>query len=122
MELVQKLLAANEEALIWSDVQCDNRLRSISQNSVQQGRIPFGRGDDPFTDGDAQASHDIYLILHRLERKKDVQREHQHQLLTPVAKPDSDAVLAKIEEVIAHPIDAEWDALSPMNRLIDTTK
>jgi hypothetical protein len=100
MQLVDKLLQANETALEWSEVQRDNRLRSISQNAVQQARIPFGRGDDPFTDGDAQAQHDIYLILTRLERKSEIDKECQHQLLTPVAKPDTDVVLAKVAEVI----------------------
>ena len=108
MELVHKLLAENDAALVWSDVQRENRLRAISMAAMQQGRIPFGRGDDPFTDGDAQAQHDIFLILLRLERKSEVHVEQQHQLLTPVAKPDSDAVLARVADVIAHPTDAEF--------------
>jgi hypothetical protein len=108
MELVHKLLAENDAALVWSDVQRENRLRSIAFNATQQARIPFGRGDDPFTDADAQTSQDIYMILLRLERKAEVNVEQQHQLLTPVAKPDSDAVLARVADVIAHPTDAEW--------------
>ena len=111
MKLIDKMLQANEAALEWSDVQKENRLRSISQNAVQQGRIPFGRGDDPFTDGDAQAQHDIYMILLRLERKAEVHVEQQHQLLTPVAKPDSDAVLAKVAEVIEQPQAAGFRAI-----------
>ena len=113
MKLIDKMLQANEAALEWSDVQKENRLRSISQNAVQQGRIPFGRGDDPFTDGDAQAQHDIYMILLRLERKAEVHVEQQHQLLTPVARPDSDAVLAEVAKIITHPRDAEWRADLP---------
>ena len=108
MKLIDKMLQANEAALEWSDVQKENRLRSISQNAVQQGRIPFGRGDDPFTDGDAQAQHDIYMILLRLERKAEVHIEQQHQLLTPVAAPDSDTVLAEVAKIITHPRDAEF--------------
>ena len=108
MKLIDKMLQANEAALEWSDVQKENRLRSISQNAVQQGRIPFGRGDDPFTDGDAQAQHDIYMILLRLERKAEVHVEQQHQLLTPVARPDSDAVLAEVAKIITHPRDLEF--------------
>lgn len=104
MELVHKLLQANEAALEWSETQKENRLRSIAFNATQQARIPFGRGDDPFTDADAQTSQDIFMILLRLERKAEVNVEQQHQLLTPVAAPDSDAVLAKVAEVIAHPI------------------
>jgi len=111
MKLVDKMLQANESALVWSEVQRENRLGSISQNAVQQARIPFGRGDDPFTDGDYQAQHDILLILTRLERKAEVHVEQQHQLLTPVAQPDSDPVLAeiaKIANVVTHPTDAEF--------------
>jgi hypothetical protein len=110
MKLIDKLLTANEQDLEWSDVQRENRLRAISGNAMQQGRIPFGRGFDPFTDGDAQAQHDIYLILLRLERKSEVVAEQQHQLLTPVAKPDTDAVLADVANVITHPRDAEFQA------------
>ena len=111
MKLIDKMLQANEAALEWSDVQKENRLRSISQNAVQQGRIPFGRGDDPFTDGDAQAQHDIYMILLRLERKAEVVAEQQHQAMAPDAKPDSDTVLAALAEVakaITHSRDAEF--------------
>ena len=79
MKLVDKLLQANEEALVWSDVQRENRLRSIAFNATQQARIPFGRGDNPFTDADAQTSQDIYMILLRLERKAEVNAEQQHQ-------------------------------------------
>ena len=115
MELVHKLLAENDDALVWSDVQRENRLRSIAFNATQQARIPFGRGDDPFTDADAQTSQDIYMILLRLERKAEVHVEQQHQLLTPVAKPDSDAVLARVADVIRHPRDAEFN-VSPEDR------
>lgn len=108
MKLVDKLLQANDAALEWSDVQKDNRVRSISQNAVQQARIPFGRGFDPFTDGDAQAQHDIYMILLRLERRAEIVGEQQHQPLTPVAAPDTDAVLAEIAKVITHPRDVEF--------------
>ena len=108
MKLVDKLLQANDAALEWSDIQRENRLRSIACNATQQARIPFGRGDDPFTDGDAQAQHDIYMILLRLERKAEVVAEQQHQAMAPVAKPDSDAVLAEVAKVITHPRDAEF--------------
>jgi hypothetical protein len=108
MKLVDKMLQANEEALIWSAVQRENRHRSIAANTIQQGRIPFGRGDEPFTDGDAQAAHDVFLILQRLERKAEVHVDQQHQLLTPVAAPDSDAVLSRVAEVIEHPSEAPW--------------
>jgi len=108
VKLVDKLLNTKEAALEWSATQRDNRLRSISQNAVQQARIPFGRGFDPFTDGDAQATNDIYLILQRLERREEIVAEQQHQLLTPVAKPDTDAVLADVANVITHPRDAEF--------------
>ena len=108
MKLIDKMLQANEEALIWSDVQRENRLRSIAFNATQQARIPFGRGDDPFTDSDAQTSQDIYMILLRLERKAEVNAEQQHQLLTPVARPDSDSVLAEVAKIITHPRDAEF--------------
>ena len=94
-----------------SDVQTENRLRSISQNAVQQARIPFGRGFDPFTDGDAQAQHDIYMILLRLERKSEIVAEQQHAPLTPVAAPDSDTVLAEVAKIITHPRDAEFRAI-----------
>ena len=107
MKLVDKLLQTNEAALEWSDVQKENRLRSISQNAVQQARIPFGRGFDPFTDADAQTVQDVFLILCRLERKDEV-ASGQHQLLTPVAAPDSDAVLAEVAKIITHPRDAEF--------------
>lgn len=108
MKLVDKLLNANEADLDWSITQRDNRLRAIAGNAMQQGRIPFGRGFDPFTDGDAQAQHDIYLILQRLERREEIVAEQQHQLLTPVAKPDTDAVLADVANVITHPRNAEF--------------
>jgi hypothetical protein len=108
MKLVDKLLQSNEAALEWSATQRDNRLRAIAGNAMQQGRIPFGRGFDPFTDGDAQAQHDIYLILQRLERREEIVAEQQHQLLTPVAKPDTDAVLADVANVITHPRGAEF--------------
>ena len=107
MKLVDKLLQANDAALEWSDVQRGWRFGSISQNAVQQARIPLGRGDDPFTDGDYQAQYDILLILQRLERKAEVHVEQQHQLLTPVAAPDSAAVLAEVAKIITHPRDAE---------------
>ena len=108
MKLVDKLLQANESALEWSEVQRDNRLRSISQNAVQQARIPFGRGYDPFTDADAQALNDVYMILTRLERKGEIIAEQQHQSMTPVSKPDSDTVLDRVASVLAHPSDAPF--------------
>ena len=108
MKLVDKLLQANEAALEWSDVQRDNRLRSISQNAVQQARIPFGRGYDPFTDADAQALNDVYMILTRLERKGDVIVEQQHQSMTPVSKPDSDNVLDRVANVLTHANDEQF--------------
>ena len=108
MKLIDKMLQANEAALEWSNATRENRHRSIAANTIQQGRIPFGRGDDPFTDGDAQAAQDVFLILQRLERKSEVVTEQQHQLLTPVARPDSDAVLAEVAKVITHPRDAEF--------------
>ena len=114
VKLVDKILDANEQALVWSDVQRDNRLRSIAFNATQQARIPFGRGDDPFTDADAQTSQDIYMILLRLERKDEVHVEQQHQLLTPVAKPDSDVVLAKVADVITHPQDVAFNSSDDM--------
>jgi hypothetical protein len=110
VKLVDKILDANEQALVWSDVQRDNRLRSIAFNATQQARIPFGRGYDPFTDADAQTAQDVYMILLRLERKDEVHVEQQHQLLTPVSKPDSDAILAKVADVITHPQDIEFRA------------
>ncbi len=108
MKLVDKMLQANEEALIWSDAQRENRLRSIAMNACQQARFPFGRGDDPFTDADAQVANDVFLILLRLERKAEIVPEQQHQLLTPVAKPDSDAILAEVAKIITHPRDLEF--------------
>jgi len=122
LKLADKILEANEAALEWSDAQRQWRHGSLAMNVVQQGRIPFGRGLDPFTDGDYQAQHDIELILNRLERKAEVIPEQQHQLLTPVARPDSDAVLAeiaKIANVVTHPTDAEFrpgDAASSLER------
>ena len=108
MKLVDKLLQANEAALEWSEVQRDNRLRSISQNAVQQARIPFGRGYDPFTDADAQALNDVYMILTRLERKGEIIAEQQHQSMTPVSKPDSDTVLDRVASVLTHANDAPF--------------
>ena len=101
MKLVDKLLQANESALEWSDVQRDNRLRSISQNAVLQALVPFGRNLDPVTDGDSQAQNDIFLILQRLERKMDVEPNYQHQSLTPVSKPDSDEVLDRVATTLS---------------------
>ena len=108
MKLVDKLLQANEAALEWSETQRDNRLRSISQNAVQQARIPFGRGYDPFTDADAQALNDVYMILTRLERKGEIVPEQQHQSMTPVSKPDSDTVLDRVASVLTHPSDEQF--------------
>ena len=108
MKLVDKLLQANESALEWSEVQRDNRLRSISQNAVQQARIPFGRGYDSFTDADAQALNDVYMILTRLERRSEIIAEQQHQSMTPVSRPDSDTVLDRVAGILAHPSDEQF--------------
>ena len=108
MKLVDKLLQANESALEWSEVQRDNRLRSISQNAVQQARIPFGRGYDPFTDADAQALNDVYMILTRLERKGEIIPEQQHHSMSPVSKPDSDNVLDRVARALTHPSDEQF--------------
>ena len=108
MKLIDKMLQANEAALEWSNMTRENRHGSISLNAMQQGRIPLGRRDDPFTDGDYQAFRDIMLILMQLDKKAEVHVEQQHQLLTPVARPDSDTVLAEVAKIITHPRDAEF--------------
>ena len=108
LKLADKMLQANESALEWSDAQKEHRQGSIALNAMQQGRIPLGRRDEPFTDADYQAFRDIMLILLRLERRAEIVAEQQHQPLTPVAAPDSDTVLAEVAKIITHPRDAEF--------------
>jgi len=103
LKLADQIIEKFEAALEWSETQKENRIRSISQNAVLQAKFPFGRGDDPVTDGDAQAQNDIFLILQRLERRKDVDPSCQHQPLTPVAKPDSDPVLQTVADDLLRP-------------------
>lgn len=85
---------------IFSSYEIDDRMRSISMNAVQQGRIAKGRGNLPILDRDARIQNMIERLLHELTQNDAVNMSAEHNPLVDQYQPEIGNRISRMSEIL----------------------
>ena len=78
----------------------NDRLRSISTNAVQEGRVAKGRGALPFLDKDSRIQFMIERLLHELTEIENVKMDAEHYPLVEKTQPQAGENLDQISNIL----------------------
>ena len=83
-----------------SDINTEDRMRSISTNAVQEARVAKGRGALPFLDKDSRIQHMIERLLHELTDAAGVTMSSEHYPLVEKTQPVIGKVLDQMNDIL----------------------